>query len=86
MTADLTGKQLRFVQECLVDTCATQAALVRDACAAGTRFVWRRYPGLDHGATANASLADSLPFARSVLAGEVVASVTSSKLGASWTA
>jgi hypothetical protein len=53
---------------------ATQAALVRDACAAGTRIVWRRYPGLDHGATVNASLADSLPFARRVLAGEAVAS------------
>jgi hypothetical protein len=53
---------------------AMQAALVRDACAAGTRVVWRRYPGLDHSATVNASLADSLPFARSVLAGHEVAS------------
>ena len=50
------------------------AALVRDACAAGTRVVWRRYPGLDHGATVTASLADSLPFARRVLAGQEVAS------------
>jgi acetyl esterase/lipase len=53
---------------------AMQAALVRDACAAGARIVWRRYPGLDHSATVNASLADSLPFARSVLAGQEVAS------------
>ena len=53
---------------------AMQAALVRDACAAGARIVWRRYSGLDHGATVNASLADSLPFARSVLAGQQVAS------------
>jgi pimeloyl-ACP methyl ester carboxylesterase len=53
---------------------AMQAALVRDACAAGGRIVWRRYPGLDHSATVNASLADSLPFARSVLAGQEVAS------------
>src|SRR5689334_4688766 len=35
---------------------AMQAALVRDACAAGARIVWRRYPGLDHSATVNASL------------------------------
>jgi hypothetical protein len=51
-----------------------QAALVRDACAVGARIVWRRYSGLDHGATVDASLADSLPFARSVLAGQQVAS------------
>jgi acetyl esterase/lipase len=53
---------------------AMQAALVRDACMAGARVVWRRYPGLDHSATVNASLADSLPFARGVLAGQPVAS------------
>jgi hypothetical protein len=53
---------------------AMQAALVRDACAAGARIVWRRYPGLDHSATVSASLADSLPFARSVLSGQEVAS------------
>ena len=53
---------------------AMQAALVRDACAAGSRVVWRRYPGLDHSATVNASLADSLPFARAVLAGQEVPS------------
>ncbi len=53
---------------------AMQGALVRDACAAGTRVVWRRYPGLDHSATVNASLADGLPFARSVPAGREVAS------------
>jgi hypothetical protein len=32
--------------------------------AAGTSVVWRRYPGLDHSATVNASVADSLPFAQ----------------------
>lgn len=48
-----------------------QAALVRDACAAGTHVVWRRYPGLDHGGTVNASLTDSLPFVRSLLAGTI---------------
>jgi pimeloyl-ACP methyl ester carboxylesterase len=53
---------------------AMQAALVRDACAAGGRIVWHRYPGLDHSATVNASLTDSLPFARSVLAGQEVTS------------
>ena len=47
-----------------------QGALVRDACAAGSRVTWRRYAGLDHSATVNASLADSLPFVRDLLAGK----------------
>jgi pimeloyl-ACP methyl ester carboxylesterase len=51
-----------------------QGALVKDACAANTQVVWRRYPDLDHSGTVNASLADSLPFARSLLAGQPVAS------------
>jgi hypothetical protein len=51
-----------------------QGALVKDACAANTQVVWRHYPGLDHRGTVNASLADSLPFARSLLAGQPVAS------------
>jgi len=53
---------------------AMQGALVKDACAANTQVVWRRYPGLDHSGTVNASLADSLPFARSLLAGQPVTS------------
>jgi len=48
---------------------AMQGALVRDACAGGSRVTWRRYAGLDHGGTVNASLADSLPFVRGLLAG-----------------
>lgn len=63
-----------------------QGALVKDACAAGTRVVWRRYPSLDHSATVNASLADSVPFARSLLAEDPVASNcdrTSGEAGAS---
>ncbi len=51
-----------------------QVALARDACAAGTNLVQHVYPGLDHSATVNASLADSIPFVRQVLAGEAVAS------------
>jgi pimeloyl-ACP methyl ester carboxylesterase len=62
---------------------AMQAALVRDACAAGARIVWRRYPGLDHGATVNASLADSLRFARSVLGGQQVVSNCPNATGSS---
>ena len=49
---------------------AMQGALVHDACAAGARVTWRRYAGLDHSATVNASLADSLPFVKRLLAGE----------------
>jgi hypothetical protein len=59
-----------------------QGALVKDACAAGTQVVWRRYPGLDHSGTLNASLADSLPFARSLLAGQPVASNCDPSTGA----
>ncbi|GAN55492.1 alpha/beta hydrolase [Tanticharoenia sakaeratensis] len=38
-------------------------------CDAGTNVVWKRYPGLTHNGTVNASLADSVPFVRAVLAG-----------------
>jgi len=48
---------------------AMQAALVHDACAAGSRVQWRRYAGLDHSGAVNPSLADSLPFVRNLLAG-----------------
>ena len=51
-----------------------QGALVRDACAAGSSVTWRRYPGLDHSDTVNASLADSLPFVRDLLSGHTPAS------------
>ena len=52
---------------------AMQGALVHDACAAGARVTWRRYAGLDHSATVNASLADSLPFVRDVMDGKAPA-------------
>jgi pimeloyl-ACP methyl ester carboxylesterase len=59
-----------------------QAALVRDACAAGTRVTWRRYAGLDHSGTVNASLADSLPFVKDLLAGKPAPEACSSGPGA----
>jgi hypothetical protein len=31
---------------------------------------WKRYPGLDHSGTVNASLVDSLPFVRDLIAGK----------------
>lgn len=49
-----------------------QLALGRDACKAGARLEQHVYPGLDHSGTVNASLADSVPFVRKLLAGEAV--------------
>jgi hypothetical protein len=49
---------------------AMRGALVRDACAAGSRVTWRRHSRHDHSGTVNGSLADSLPFVRDLLAGE----------------
>jgi pimeloyl-ACP methyl ester carboxylesterase len=49
-----------------------QLALVRDACAAGTVVEAHLYAGLNHSQTVNASLRDSLPFVRKVLAGEPI--------------
>jgi pimeloyl-ACP methyl ester carboxylesterase len=54
---------------------ATQLALVRNACAVGTVVEAHLYAGLSHSKTVNASLKDSLPFVRKVLAGEPVTSV-----------
>ncbi len=51
---------------------AMQKRLVQEACAAGTVVQARLYAGLDHSGTVNASLADSLPFVRRVLAGEPI--------------
>jgi pimeloyl-ACP methyl ester carboxylesterase len=53
---------------------AMQQALVRDACQAGTRLQAHLYPDMDHSGTVNASLKDSLPFVRELLAGRPVAS------------
>jgi hypothetical protein len=49
---------------------SSQLALVKDACAAGTVVEAHLYAGLSHSPTVNASLKDSLPFVRKVLAGE----------------
>jgi len=51
---------------------AGQLALVRNACAEGSVVEAHLYAGLDHGGTVNASLKDSVPFVRRVMAGEPV--------------
>lgn len=53
---------------------AMQQALVRDACQAGSRIQAQVYPEMDHSGTVNASLQDSLPFVRGLLAGGSVPS------------
>ncbi|QBQ98870.1 alpha/beta fold hydrolase [Paraburkholderia pallida] len=52
-----------------------ELALAKDACAAGTTVEAHLYEGLEHNGTVNASLNDSLPFVRRVLAGESIAPV-----------
>ncbi|HET6309211.1 MAG TPA: lipase family protein [Rhodopila sp.] len=54
---------------------AGQLALVRNACVEGTVVQAHLYAGLNHGETVNASLRDSVPFVRKVLAGEAVGAV-----------
>ncbi len=54
---------------------ASQLALVKDACAAGSVVEAHLYAGLTHSATVNASLKDSLPFVRKVLSGEPITPV-----------
>jgi pimeloyl-ACP methyl ester carboxylesterase len=54
---------------------AGQLALVRNACAQGSVVEAHLYAGLDHGGTVNASLKDSVPFVRKVMAREPVAMV-----------
>jgi pimeloyl-ACP methyl ester carboxylesterase len=54
---------------------ASQLALVRNACVQGSVVEAHLYAGLTHGATVNASLKDSVPFVRRVLAGETIKSV-----------
>ncbi len=54
---------------------ATQLSLVRNACAAGSVVEAHLYAGLDHSATVNASLKDSIPFVRKAMAGETITSV-----------
>jgi pimeloyl-ACP methyl ester carboxylesterase len=54
---------------------AGQLALVRNACAVGSVVEAHLYTGLNHSATVNASLKDSIPFVRKVLSGDPVPSV-----------
>jgi pimeloyl-ACP methyl ester carboxylesterase len=54
---------------------ARQLMLVRNACAAGSVVEAHLYAGLNHGETVNASLKDSVPFVRKVLAGEPIKSI-----------
>lgn len=54
---------------------ATTLALVRDLCAANSTVKVRLYKGQDHGGVVNASVKDGVAFARSALAGEVVAPI-----------
>ena len=53
----------------------SQLALVQTACAAGSVIEAHLYAGLNHGETVNASLKDSLPFVRKIMAGEPVTPV-----------
>lgn len=53
-------------------TAASQSALSKDACAAGSIIEAHVYAGLEHSGTVNASLKDSIPFARKVLNGEKI--------------
>ena len=51
---------------------AGQLALVRNTCAQGSVVEAHLYAGLSHSETVNASLKDSVPFVRKVLAGEAI--------------
>ncbi|UUE94510.1 alpha/beta hydrolase [Comamonas thiooxydans] len=52
-----------------------QRRLVQDACKAGTIVEVHLYPGLGHDETVNASLKDSIPFVRKLLAGQPIAPI-----------
>jgi acetyl esterase/lipase len=70
-----------FVGTGLADTAVSpeeQYDLVRAACRAGSTVEAHYYPGKDHGGTVNASLPDSVPFVKKVLAGEPIASACAS--------
>ncbi|PMZ90286.1 MULTISPECIES: lipase family protein [unclassified Pseudomonas] len=51
----------------------TQVALMQDACKAGSVVQGHLYKGLGHSETVNASLKDSIPFARQVISDQPVA-------------
>jgi pimeloyl-ACP methyl ester carboxylesterase len=54
---------------------AWQLTLARNACAAGSVVEAHLYAGLDHSRTVNASLKDSVPFVRKIMAGESITSI-----------
>jgi hypothetical protein len=59
----------------LADTAAFpegQYNVVMAACHAGPRIEAHYYPGQDHSGTVNASLVDSIPFVKKILAGESI--------------
>lgn len=58
----------------------SQVKLVKDLCEAGTVAQGHLYFGLGHSATVNASLKDSVPFAKKVIAGEKVESICDPKI------
>lgn len=53
----------------------SQLALIKDACDAGSIVEGHLYAGLGHSATVNASLKDSVPFVKKVIAGEAITPV-----------
>ena len=57
-----------------VDPKTAQYPLVKAACEAGSTIEHHYYPGLDHSATVNASLGDSIPFVKKRFAGEPIIS------------
>jgi len=66
-----------FVGTGLADEAADpriQYNFVSALCEAGTKVEFHAYPGLDHGATVNASLADSMPFVARLQRGEPASS------------
>jgi pimeloyl-ACP methyl ester carboxylesterase len=78
--ASFTYPTLKLAQPIFIGTGAEdkdvatedQLLLVKDACEAGTTIEARLYSGLDHSATVNASLKDSLPFVKKIMAGEAI--------------
>lgn len=54
---------------------ATQVQLMQDACKAGSVVEGHLYKGLGHSETVNASLKDSIPFAKKVIAGQAITPV-----------
>lgn len=66
-------RQPVFIGVGATDTLApSDIALIHDACAAGTVVEGHVYAGHDHMATVNASLRDSIPFVRKLLAGQPI--------------